>query len=122
VGLGLLVDAFLVLCAPLHSVVGWSFVRQALADAGTPPDLAGGVDVAWRLGGFSMVGFGAIVLGSFGARALGRPVSPAPVAVAAATWTAYGAWSFVEAGYDPFFAAMFLVPGLLLALATPALR
>ena len=120
--LGLLVGGFLVISAPAHSLLGWSFVADALREAGTPSDLSLGLDVAWRLGGFSMVAFGAIALASFGARARGIPVSPEPVAIVAATYTVYGGWSFVHVGFDPFFAVMFLTPGVLLGLAAPALR
>lgn len=116
---GLLAGALFLLSSVAHSVIGWSFVRAELAQVpALDPALLDRVGLTWRLGGASMIAFGLIVLQPFVQLARGRAASLVAARIVAGSYTVYGLWALFASGGDPFFAATFVAPGVLLAFAT----
>lgn len=119
--LGLVAGAFLVLSGFAHTFVGGAAMRDEMAKASVPGDLARGLTLGWVFGGACMFVFGAIALWTF-ARALRRqPVAVLPVRLIAAGYLAFGVWGLSFTGGD-LFISVFLAPGalLLIAAAGPA--
>jgi hypothetical protein len=115
-GVGIVVGSFMLLSAAAHSLMGGKLLRADLQAAGVPDDLLRGVLVGWHFGGAAMLAFGTIVLLTFGRRARSGELSPVPARVVALLYLAFGAGALAVSELDPFF-LIFLVPGLLLALA-----
>ena len=118
--LGLVVGAFLLLSAFAHSVLGGSSMRGELAKVGVPEDLAQGLIIGWYLGGAAMLVFGAIVLSAFWPVFRGRPVSLTPPLLIGLGYVGFAAVALAISNFEPFFLAVFGVPGLLLAIASSA--
>jgi hypothetical protein len=114
--LGIVAGVLLVLSAGAHSLLGGKAMREELVAAGVPPDLLQGALIGWYFGGVAMFGFGVVVLHTFARRRDAAAVSRVPAAVVAVTYLAFGVAALLYSGFDPFF-LVFVVPGLLLALA-----
>lgn len=113
---GLLAGALMVLSAFAHSALGWSQLGGELARARVPADLLFAIKAGWEFGGIAMLAFGAVVIVHAVSRLRGGAGYPLPVGIIAATYVAFGAWALVASGFRPFF-LVFVVPGVLLALA-----
>lgn len=116
--LGLVVGALLLLSAGAHSLLGGPTVRGELDKVAAGPDLMRTVEIGWLWGGFAMAAFGVIVIAHFVRRMRGAVDAAFPVALIAAVYVAFGLWALVTTGFDPFF-LVFVVPGVLLAVALP---
>ncbi len=114
---GLLVSGFFFLSAFAHSVLGGSAMRQEMAKAQVPSDLATSLTMGWYLGGAAQLVFGAIVLWTFGNAYRSRPVALIPSRMIALGYLAFGLVAFVLSGSEAFFLIMFATPGVLLGLA-----
>jgi hypothetical protein len=115
--LGLVAGALLILSAGAHTILGWKAMSDQLAQTNAPPDLVMGLRMGWTFGGPVMLVFGILCITTFWKRFRGVP-SPtlAPVLIAI-SYIAFAAWAAFETGGDPFF-MLFLVPGVLLAIAS----
>lgn len=119
--LGIAAGTMLVASSALHSLLGWPGLAIALGTIGAPADLVTGLRIGWHFAGAAMLAFGCIVLWSFVGGLRGRPVSLVPSAIIALVYVAFGAWALVVSAFEPFF-LVFLVPGLLLAVAARGAR
>jgi hypothetical protein len=120
-GLGIAAGTILLASSVLHSLMGWPGLSIALGKIGAPADLITGLRIGWHFAGAAMLAFGFIVLSSFIACLRGRTVSLLPAAVIAAIYVVFGAWALVVSDFEPFF-LVFVVPGLLLAVAARGAR
>lgn len=108
-----LVGGLLLLASSLaHAFLGWPQIRDALAAAGTEPQLVGALAVGWHFGSVAMAAFGVIVTAIAVARLRGRAPSILPAAVVAVTYLAFGTGALIARHGSPHFLA-FLVLGLL---------
>lgn len=114
--LGLVAGAILILSSAAHSFLGWKGLRGQLAAVPVPPDLVRGLRIGWQFGGVAMLTFGLIVVALFARRFRGESVSMLPAVVIALAYLAFGAWALLVSDFNPFF-FLFIVPGVLLALA-----
>lgn len=114
--LGLLAGAILVLSSAAHSVLGWKQMQGSLAAVNAPADLVQGLEIGWLFGGVAILTFGCIALSVFANRLRGRAVSLLPTGLVALAYLWFGAWALVTSG-NPFF-YIFIVPGVMLALAS----
>jgi hypothetical protein len=114
--LGIVVGILLLLSGGAHSFLGWAGLRDELAAAHVPPELAFGVKVGWLFGGVCMFAFAAIVLALFVSRLQGGTASVFPVVVIGLAYALFGAWALVASDFG-FFFLVFLVPGILLLAA-----
>lgn len=120
--LGLACGVILVASAAAHSLLGWPAMRAALTSAKVAPDLITGLSVGWNFGGVAILLFGVLALWQFGAALRGHPVSLQPLVLVGVAYAAFGAWALAVGDMNPFF-LIFVVPGILLAIAawgTPA--
>lgn len=115
--LGLIAGAILVLSSGAHTFLGWQALGAELARTNAPADLVTGLEIGWRWGGAAMLVFGIVVIATFFKRYRGEPASTFGAALVAVAYIAFGAWALVHSNYDPFF-FIFIVPGVLLALAS----
>jgi hypothetical protein len=99
-----------------HTLVGWKAMRAQLAASGVADDLIDSLGMGWTFGGVAMFGFGAIAIASFLGRRTNPRASLGPVAIIALVYVIFGLGALVASRFDPFF-LVFLVPGLLLAIA-----
>jgi hypothetical protein len=84
-----------------------------------PSDLFLGLKVAWFFSGVLMLALGIVFAEFFLKRRRGVDRGGFMPAVIGGAYLAFGIWSFVISGFDPFF-FIFIVPGVLLAIAAPA--
>ena len=115
--LGLLAGAILVLSSGAHTFLGWQALGAELAKTKAPAELVTGLEIGWRWGGVAILVFGIIVVATFLKRYRGEPASTFAPALVSVAYIAFGAWALVHSNYDPFF-FIFIVPGVLLALAS----
>jgi len=115
--LGLIAGAILILSSAGHSILGWKELSGKLAAAHLPAELVLGLQVGWQFGGVAMLALGVILLALFARRWRGEPVSLLPAATVAVAYLGFGAWALLASNFDPFF-LVFIVPGVLLALAS----
>lgn len=114
--LGLIVGGFLILSGFAHSFLGGAAMRDEMAQAAVPADLARGLTVGWVFGGACMFVLGAIVVWTFLRGLRGQAVSPVPARLVGVGYLGFGVWAIVFSSGDPFF-SVFLVPGALLMVA-----
>lgn len=107
----------MMLSAGAHSILGWKAMSERLAATDAPADLVLGLRVGWIWGGPPMIVFGIIAITACVARFHGRPASMLLPSLIALLYLGFAAWAAVVTGGDPFF-VLFLVPGLLLAVAS----
>ena len=115
--LGLVAGALLILSAGAHSILGWKAMSERLAQTNAPADLVQGLQIGWMFGGPVMLVFGILCIATFLKRFRGVPAPTlAPVLISIA-YIAFAVWAALVTGGDPFF-MLFLVPGVLLAIAS----
>jgi hypothetical protein len=114
--LGLIAAAILFLSAGAHSFLGWKSLQPRIEAVGAPADLVTGLRIGWQFGGAAMLVFGIIAAWSFIQRLRGATVPAFPLVVIGVVYALYGAWAMSLTG-EPFF-AIFIVPGVLLLLAS----
>jgi hypothetical protein len=116
-GLGLLAGAMLILSAGAHTILGWKAMSEQLAQTNAPPDLVMGLRMGWTFGGPVMLVFGILCISTFLRRFRGDAAPTlAPILISIA-YIGFATWAAIETGGDPFF-MLFLVPGVLLAIAS----
>ncbi len=115
--LGIVAGALLLLSAGAHAMLGWKAMNDQLAQTNAPADLVLGLRLGWTWGAVPMVVFGILAITTFLARFRGTPASVFATRLIAAGYLAFGAWAAVTTSGDPFF-MLFVVPGLLLAIAS----
>lgn len=114
--LGLIAAAILFLSAGAHSFLGWKSLQPRIEAAGAPADLVTGLRIGWQFGGAAMLVFGIIAAWVSLQRLRGANVPAFPVVVIGVVYALYGAWALSLTG-EAFF-AIFIVPGVLLLLAS----
>ena len=114
--LGIVSGVMMILSAFAHGIPGWQMMGARLAATNAPADLQTGFKIGWIWGAPPMFIFGVICVTTFLARLRGKPVSLLVPALIAITYIGFGVWALLESG-DPFF-LIFIVPGVLLAVAT----
>jgi len=114
--LGLVAGGMLILSSAAHSLLGWPALRGQLAAVPVPADLLLGLQIGWQFGGVAMLAFGIVVVALFAKRFRGEDASTGPAAVVAVAYLAFGCWALVASRFEPFL-LVFIVPGILLALA-----
>jgi len=114
--LGMVAAGLIVASGAAHTLLGWKGTRAELIAAATPPDLLTTVGIGWIFGGVSMFGFGSIAIASFIARRRDPASTLGPIAIIALVYIVFGLGALAASGFDPFF-LVFIVPGLLLAVA-----
>ena len=114
--LGFVVSAMMIASSLLHSVVGWKVLSAKLEKAEVPADLVRSLALGWHWGGAAMFGFGCIVLYLFARFLKDRSTSLRPALVIAVLYIVFGAWA-IATSHD-FFFLVFVIPGLLLAIAS----
>jgi hypothetical protein len=113
---GLVAGIILILSSGAHSILGWTTVSGQLAAVHIPADLTTGLKMAWFFGGMTTLALGIIVVILFLQRLRGQLVSKAPALVIAIGQLAFGVWALAITNLDPF-GFVFIVPGVLLAIA-----
>jgi hypothetical protein len=115
--LGLISGVILVLSSGAHTFMGWQALGAELAKTNAPAELVTGLEIGWKWGGVAMLAFGITVIAIFLKRYRGEPASTFGAALVSVAYIAFGAWALVHSNFDPFF-FVFIVPGVLLALAS----
>jgi len=115
--LGLVGGVILILSSGAHSILGWRAMSGELAKTNAPAELVTGLKCGWMFGGPVMLVFGILAIVTFATRYRGEAVSTLTPALIAACYLGFAAWAAVETNFDPFF-FLFLIPGVLLALAS----
>ena len=115
--LGLIAGVILVLSSGAHTFMGWQALGAELAKTNTPAELVTGLEIGWKWGGAAMLVFGVIVTAIFLKRYRGESVPTFGPALVSVAYIGFGAWALVHSNFDPFF-FIFIVPGVLLALAS----
>ena len=114
--LGAFTGLLLMLSAAAHSLLGWPVQRAALGMHNVPAEVVAGLGMGWNFGGAAMLAFGLIVTWAFAGRLRGQPHSLFAPRVAALTWIAFGVGAYALSRMG-FFLAVFVLPGILLAVA-----
>jgi hypothetical protein len=115
--LGFAAGAMFVASSAAHSLLGWKGLSSELAKASAPADLVLGLSIGWHFAGIAMLAFGGIVLLTFNDLARGRAVSLRPAVIIALAYLAFGTYALAITG-EPFFVLTFLLPGILLLIAS----
>jgi uncharacterized membrane protein YhaH (DUF805 family) len=115
--LGFVVAAFLIISSFLHTILGWKSLSGQLREAHAPEVLIAHLALGWHMGSAAMFTFGAILILLFAKRFRDRTTSLWIGQLIAIFYTGYGVWAQAES-HNSFFAAMFIVPGLLLLFAS----
>ena len=115
--LGFVVAVFLIVSSFLHSILGWRNLTARLVEARAPQELIDHLALGWHLSGAAMLTFGCILIFVFGRFLRDRSTSLRVGQLIAIFYAGFGIWALVESR-NPFFAVMFVVPGLLLLVAT----
>ena len=112
--LGHLGALLIILSSAAHSLLGWSSLGASLASINAPPELVTGLRIGWQFGGAAMLTFGCIVIREMSTLRHRRSAALWTVLIIGLLYVAFGSWALVISAYDPFFAGVFIVPGLLL--------
>ena len=115
--LGLMGGVILILSSGAHSILGWKAMHEQLAQTNAPAELVTGLKIGWMFGGPVMLVLGILAIATFLKRYRGEAAPTLAPALIAAAYLGFAAWAAVETNFDPFF-FMFLIPGVLLALAS----
>ena len=115
--LGFVAGSVFILSSAAHSLLGWKRLSAALVASRAPADLIAGLGVGWHFAGAAMFVFGCTVLWLFSARRRRRELSLRPAQLIAVLYIVFGCWAFVISNMDPFFLLIFIVPGMMLAVA-----
>ena len=114
--LGIIAGVLMLLSAAAHSLLGWPQLGAELAKTNAPTDLVQGLAAGWHWGGAAMVAFAGIVIWLFARAFRGLPVDVTPARIIAVLYLVFGAGALAITR-DPF-VMVFVVPGLLLAIAS----
>lgn len=114
--LGLLAVLVIFLSSFAHTILGWKSLEPRITATGAPADLVVGLRIGWQWGGVAMLGFALICGAIFVQRLRGQNVSAFPAVVTGVLYIAFGVFALELSG-NPFF-AVFIVPGVLLLLAS----
>lgn len=114
--LGVVAGVLMLASSAAHSLLGWPALAAELAKVNAPADLVRGLAVGWHFGGASMLGFACVVLWVFVRALRAAPVSTMPARIVTVLYLAFGAGALAVTR-DPFF-MVFIVPGVLLAIAS----
>jgi hypothetical protein len=114
--LGFVVSAMMIASSLLHSLVGWRVLSAKLEKAQVPSGLIRSLALGWHWGGAAMFGLGCIVLFLFAQFLKDRSTSLRPALIIAVFYAAFGVWA-IGTSHD-FFFLVFVIPGLLLAVAS----
>jgi hypothetical protein len=118
--LGMTAAALMIASSGAHSLFGWKELRGELERAKAPADLILALSLGWQFAGTAMLVFGCIVMELYFLRLRGKAVSLWPAVFIGVAYLAFGAVALLMSHFDPFF-AVFVVPGVLLLIAS-ALR
>jgi F0F1-type ATP synthase membrane subunit c/vacuolar-type H+-ATPase subunit K len=99
-----------------HSIAGWRALRGSLEQARVPSDLMQGLHIGWQFAGAAMLTFGILLVWTYVDALRGRAVSFRVPYLASLMYLLFGMWSY-SAAHDRFFLTVFVVPGVLLAVA-----
>ena len=115
--LGAITGIILILSSAAHSFLGWKSMRQQLVSFSAPRDLIMGLGIGWNFAGLAIFIFGCMLLGVFIPRIRGRmaPLWPARLISVAYTVAGFVAYKMSS---NNFFITVFVVPGILIALAS----
>lgn len=113
---GVIASVLILLSSAAHTLLGWKALSAELEAAHVQGNLLLGLRLGWYFGGLAMLLLGVILLALFGARLRGESRPLLPATVVAIGYLAFGAWALAVSG-DPFF-TVFIVPGVLLAVAS----
>jgi hypothetical protein len=119
--LGFVAGVMLLASSAAHSLLGWKGLSRELAKTTAPPDLVRGLGIGWHFAGIAMLAFGCIVLLTFNDLMRGRTASLRPALIIAVAYLAFGSYALAITR-EPFFLFTFLLPGLLLLVATGGRR
>jgi hypothetical protein len=114
--LGFVVAVFLIISSFLHSILGWKRISSQLRDAHAPEELTANLALGWHLSGAAMFTFGVILIVLFAKFLKNRATPLWPGQGIAIFYACFGIWALVESR-NPFFAIMFITPGVLLLFA-----
>ena len=115
--LGVLTGIILILSSGAHSFLGWKSMRAQLVMADAPEDLITGLGIGWNFAGLAIFIFGCILLGVFIPRVRGRITALWPARLIGIAYTIFGLAAY-KVSSSNFFMMIFVVPGVLIALAS----
>ena len=114
--LGFIAGALILASSAAHSFAGWAAIGAELAKTNAPADLVTGLAAGWYFGGAAMLIIGVTVIVQFLEVRRNPSASLRATQVAGLVYLAFGFW-VLAVTREPF-AALFIVPGLLLAAAS----
>ena len=114
--LGIIAGVILILSAYAHTVLGWQALGAELARTNAPADLVRGLEIGWKFGGPVMLTLGIIAIHMSMHRWRGQMVSTFAPGLLGIMYALFGIWALATTG-DAFF-MIFIVPGVLLAIAS----
>ena len=112
----LVAAGILILSSGAHSLMGWPGLRTQLAATSAPAALVDGLAMGWHFAGMTMLVLGVLVLWLLAVSRSGVPNIRLPLLVIGGAYVLFGVGCAVLLGWDPFL-LIFLVPGVLLAIA-----
>jgi hypothetical protein len=115
--LGVITGIILILSSGAHSFLGWKSMRDQLVSVGAPDDLIAGLGIGWNFAGLAIFIFGCILLGVFIPRIRGRATALWPARLIGIAYTITGLVAY-RMSSNTFFMTVFVVPGVLIALAS----
>ena len=115
--LGAITGIILILSSGAHSFLGWRAMREQLLAVSAPEDLVAGLAIGWNFAGLAIFVFGCILLGVFIPRIRGRMTALWPARLIGIAYTIAGLVAY-QMSSNNFFMTVFVVPGILIALAS----
>jgi hypothetical protein len=115
--LGAITGIILILSSGAHSFLGWKNMRAQLVATNAPDDLIAGLSIGWNFAGLAIFLFGCILLGVFVPRIRGRQAALWPARLIGIAYTIAGLLAY-KVSSNNFFMTVFVVPGILIALAS----
>ena len=115
--IGIVAGVILIVSAFAHSIFGWKAMSEQLAATNAPADLVQGLRMGWIFGGPVMIVFGILTIVPFLKRFRGERASTLAPVLISISYFGFSAWATVVTGGDPF-VVLFIVPGVLLAIAS----
>lgn len=111
--LGFIGGGLILVSSAAHSLAGWQAIGSELAKTNAPADLVTGIAAGWYFGGAAMLIIGVTVILQFVEVRRNPSASLRATQVAGLIYLAFGFW-VLAITREPF-AALFIVPGLVLA-------
>lgn len=116
--LGHLGGLLIIVSSAAHSLLGWSSLGASLASIQAPADLIAALRIGWQFGGMAMLSFGCIVIMEMRTVRHRRSAALWSVLLIGLVYALFGSWAFVVSDFSPFFAGVFILPGLMLIAAS----